>query len=594
MPKAWRGLLERKVRTVLALLGVTICVLSLTTADGMAGYMRVERAHDAARFANSLLVQSPGAGYPPFRAMLRFSSVSSMLDRRDIVPDESTPILLLVLAAANNPMDIAGVIGLGIWPGHEKVWLGFAEATTGQMTLAGQGDDAVILGSDAARHYGVAAPGEAVTIAGQPWRVVGVLRGTGFKHLDGLAVMPLATSQAAFGLEDWVSAILLTTPQGGIQQLADSLAAGYPGVEVFTQTRIQAFLQRELTLSNSFLGVLTLIAFMIAVLIMAGIMGIAVGERAENIQRLRRLGGNRLSILGTTMIETLTLSVIGGIIGAAAAVPTAYALGWTWILTWVEMARVASLVVLAGLVAGAYPAFRAARAYPQALRYDDLKVRMEEVTSEKQLVDQAYRHQVIGREEERERLARELHDQAIQGLVGLKFHVAEQLPGRDSDIQPMISEIIESLRRVCSDLRPPALEAMGLTATLRSYVGDFSQRSGLSIELHVVGEERRLPQEAELSLFRVAQEALINAWRHAQAPGAEVRLSFDSQGAILTVSDRGRGFEVPKKLGEMTRAGHFGLVGMRERMQLAEGSLEVGSKPGDGTTVTARIPSIGS
>jgi two-component system sensor histidine kinase DegS len=154
----------------------------------------------------------------------------------------------------------------------------------------------------------------------------------------------------------------------------------------------------------------------------------------------------------------------------------------------------------------------------------------------------------------------------------------------------MINDIIESLRRVCSDLRPPALERLGLAATLRSYVGDFSIRTGLAADLRLVGEERRLSQEAELSLFRVAQEALINAWKHAQAPGAEVRLCFDSLGVGLTVRDRGRGFHVPPSLEEMAKDGHFGLVGMRERVLLAGGSLEVDSRPGEGTTVAARIP----
>jgi putative ABC transport system permease protein len=584
--QAWRALWERRVRTAIAVIGVTICVLALTTVDGMSGYTRYERAQDAARFVDSLLLQPAGAGYPPFRGMLRLSSVASVLDRPDIVPGDSTPILLLVLAPSDNPMDIAGVIGLGVWPGREGVWLDSVEAASGRSTLAGQGDDAVILGSGAARHYGVSSAGETITIAARRWRVAGVLEETGFIRMDGLVVMPLETSQAAFGLEDWISAVLLTTPGGGIPELAVSLTAVYPGLEVFTPTRIRASLQREVSLPNNFLGALTWIAFMIAVLIMAGIMSMAVRERAGDIERIRGLGDNRFAILGYTMIETLSLGVAGGILGAAASVPLAYVLGWKWILSWGAMARVEILVVLAGILAGAYPAFRAARAYPQALRYDELRRRMEEVAAEKRLVDQAYHHQVRGREEERERLARELHDQAIQGLVGLKFHAAE-------NVQPMINDIIESLRRVCSDLRPPALERLGLAATLRSYVGDFSLRTGLSIDLRLVGEERRLPQDVELSLFRVAQEALINAWKHAQAPGAEVRLCFDSLGAGLTVSDRGRGFGVPQRLEEMAKAGHFGLVGMRERMLLAGGSLEVESKPGEGTTVAARIPAAG-
>ena len=146
------------------------------------------------------------------------------------------------------------------------------------------------------------------------------------------------------------------------------------------------------------------------------------------------------------------------------------------------------------------------------------------------------------------------------------------------------------MRDLCTDLRPPALGRVGLAATLRSYVDDFSARTGLPIELHVDGGERRLPPEIELALFRVAQEALTNAWKHAQAPRVKMDLSFGKEMIRLTVGDRGRGFVVPERVGVLVEAGHFGLMGMHERLELVGGTLRVTSEPGQGTIVAAQVP----
>lgn len=602
---AWEGLWERKARTALTLVGVAICVLALTTVDGMLGHMHAERAQDVARFAGRLLLQSPGAGYPPFKSVLREESVAAALDRPEVIADQSTPLLLLALESPDNPMDVAGVIGLGVRPGRERAWLGTAQAVSGRAMLAGEGKEAVLLGSQAARFYGVSAAGERVAIAGRRWRVVGLLRETGVSNVDNLVVMPLASAQRAFGLEGWISAVLLTPRGGQEDDLARSLADEYPALEVNTQEDIRRVLLKELELPRKFLGTISWTVFVIAVLIVANVMSIAVRERTQKVEPIRAIGGERSAILSHTLAEALVVSLSGGVLGALAAVLTAYIFNWTWILTWGEMLRVVGLVLMAGLLAGVYPAYRAARAYPQALRYDELRRQMEEVAAEKRGIDQAYRQLVRGREEERERLAHELHDQAIQSLVGLKFHLAEKAPDARVELQSRIDGVIDGLRRLCADLRPPALDRLGLVAALRSYVDGFSERTGLPVELrvngdpsasdsmsspHRSGQARRLSSEVELSLFRVAQEALTNAWKHAQAPKVKVILQFSEEAVKLTVIDRGRGFEVPERLGTLAEAGHFGLVGMRERMELIGGMLRVISGPGQGTTIVAWVP----
>lgn len=587
---AWRGLWQRKVRTALTLIGVAACVLALTTMDGMMGYMQTEREIEVKRMAERMLLQPHGAGYPPLKHTLRAESVIAALDQPGVTADESTPLLFLTLEPPDSPMDIAEVIGVGLWPGHERAWLGSVEAASGRATLAGKGDDVVILGHQAARFYGVSVAGETVTLAGRDWRVTGVLEELKTPYVDDLVLMELASAQETVGAGEWISAVLLTAEEGQSDSLALALADEYPSLEINTQADIRRWVLDEMELPNNFMGTTSWIALVIVVLIVANVMSIAVRERAQEMELIRAIGGKRSTILGYTLAEALTLSLCGGALGALIAVPIAHLFDWAWILNWKEMARVAGLVLAAGVLAGVYPAYRAARAYPQALRYDELRRQVEEVTAEKRAIDQAYRQLVQGREEERERLARELHDQAIQSLVGLKFHLAEKVPDTQDDLQTEIDGVIGTLREMCADLRPPALDRLGLVATLRAYANDLGARAEMPIELRVEGQERRMYPEIELAFFRVAQEALANAWKHAQAPKVKVTLRFDEETVRLTVADRGRGFEVPQRLGVLAEAGHFGLMGMHERLELVGGILRVASEPGQGTTIIAQAP----
>ena len=586
----WRGLWKRRVRTALTLVGVAACVFAFATADGMLRALQSERSEEVARYDGRVWLQSRGSGYLPFKDTLREESVASVLDRPDIIVDESTPMLFLALEPADNPMDEAGVIGLGLWPGREQAYLAGTPVSVGQATLAGERDDAVILGSRAAQFYGVSVVGQTVAIVGQHWRVVGILEETGSHRLDNLVVMPLTAAQAAFGLDGWISAMLLTARGGQVDELTRSIIEEYATLDVYTQEDIYHALLWELELPTRFLGALSWAALVIAGLIITNIMSIAVQEHAEEVDLLRAIGERNASIWAYIVTEGLSLSLGGGLLGVFAAIPTAYALDWAWIIAWGEMLRPLGLVLVVGFLGSMYPAYRAARIYSKALRYNELREQVDELAAEKRAINRAYGHMVRGREEERERLARELHDTTIQSLVGLKFHLVENAPDTQAKLQSEIDEVIDVLRKLCADLRPPALERLGLVAVLKSYIDDFAQSHQQPSSLRVEGDARRLPPDVELAIFRVAQEALTNAWKHAHTRSVDVVLSFEREAVGLKVSDLGRGFSVPVWLGMLTDEGHFGLVNMQERMELVGGALRVTSEVGKGTVVSARAP----
>lgn len=203
-----------------------------------------------------------------------------------------------------------------------------------------------------------------------------------------------------------------------------------------------------------------------------------------------------------------------------------------------------------------------------------------------------------GQEEERRRLARELHDDTIQSLIALNQRLQlAQLGAKDAAAEAQLAEMgrmaeqtIADLRRVTRDLRPIYLEDLGLAPALQMLARDAAQ-NGPAVEFSVDGEERRLSPAAELAFYRIAQEALSNVARHAGATRAGVALRFTPASTRLTVSDDGSGFAVTQDFSALAAAGHYGLVGMRERAQAAGARLEIASAPGKGTRLTVEASS---
>ena len=210
---------------------------------------------------------------------------------------------------------------------------------------------------------------------------------------------------------------------------------------------------------------------------------------------------------------------------------------------------------------------------------------------------------IWAQEEERRRVARELHDEAGQALtaviIGLERGLASmpEVYATDLPVQPrqLISNLrdlavqtLDEMRKLALELRPSVLDDLGLVAALRQYVRATEERTGLTTHLSVsFEEEQRLEPEVETALFRIAQEALTNAIRHAHASSVEVRLRRIPHAVTLDVRDDGVGLSAMPSLGS---AEHLGMFGMRERAQLLGGSFEVAPVSPRGTLVRVTIP----
>lgn len=207
---------------------------------------------------------------------------------------------------------------------------------------------------------------------------------------------------------------------------------------------------------------------------------------------------------------------------------------------------------------------------------------------------------VQAQEEERQRLARELHDEVGQMLTGIKLHLAvldntisseqSQLHQLVAEGQALVKTTMEEVRRMVMDLRPTLLDDLGLIPALDSYLENFTERTGLLVQAQLTLGTARLPAAMETALYRIFQEALTNVVRHAAARQVQVTLKIVDSQLLASIEDDGRGFDPTARLRDAWREGHMGIVGIRERVTLFNGSLELTSAPGKGTQLTISLP----
>ncbi|HZI16994.1 MAG TPA: PAS domain S-box protein [Pyrinomonadaceae bacterium] len=215
--------------------------------------------------------------------------------------------------------------------------------------------------------------------------------------------------------------------------------------------------------------------------------------------------------------------------------------------------------------------------------------------------EELLRRLVDAQEDERRRISRELHDQLGQRMtalmMGLKTLSADSRGRRSAleslrKLQGLADEMTRELHALAWGLRPPALDDLGLHTALYNYAEEWAERTRVTVDFQSTGIEggRRLPVEVETALYRIAQEALTNLFKHSGADRASLILERLSDHVVVMIEDNGRGFDAEAALRPSARGGRLGLLGMRERAAMLGGSLNIESAPGAGTTVLVRVP----
>jgi two-component system, NarL family, sensor histidine kinase UhpB len=247
-----------------------------------------------------------------------------------------------------------------------------------------------------------------------------------------------------------------------------------------------------------------------------------------------------------------------------------------------------------------------ARAYrvlfpdPDVERLGDTLNTMLDVLQEHRGLLQKMSEQVLAaQEDERKRIARELHDETAQALTTLlirlkileRARTAAEMRGQINELRMLTAETLEAVRKLAVELRPATLDDLGLLAALEAYAEAYSSRNSVEVRFQALGFDEpadRLPKQIELVLYRVVQEALTNAAKHAQPRQVRVTLTRTPDDVLAMVSDDGRGFAVEEMMRSRERG--LGLFGMQERLALVDGQLVIDSDPGHGTRIHARVP----
>jgi signal transduction histidine kinase len=233
---------------------------------------------------------------------------------------------------------------------------------------------------------------------------------------------------------------------------------------------------------------------------------------------------------------------------------------------------------------------------------DELELRVKKRTAELARANEELRRLpsmlISAQEEERKRLGAELHDSIGQTLVAVKLNVEMALLAKNADnlkealeklqqVAPTLRNVIREIRAIYTGLRPTMLDNLGLISTLQWFCREFENlHPNCTINLQTLVENEKVPEELNVVIFRIAQEALNNIAKHSRAECVDISLSKNGNGIELVVSDDGVGMNLEQIL-QTSTARSLGLTSMRERAELTGGSFSIGSAPGEGTTIRA-------
>ena len=240
---------------------------------------------------------------------------------------------------------------------------------------------------------------------------------------------------------------------------------------------------------------------------------------------------------------------------------------------------------------------------PDALDWqliDQLADQIDALDSANVALQNAQRRLLTELEGERKRLAREIHDQVIQDLLGVNYRLEEieadevvtpTLEDELESVRHRIRDLVDDLRHICGSLRPPTIDSLGLGPALQSFTHDWSQRTGIPVILDLDPNLGRLPEAIELSIFRIVQEGLSNVHKHASASATQVSLNHTTPRTLmLSISDDGKGPVGGIDPATLQVEGHYGLLGISERVALMGGRSKFQNQPDGGFLVQAEIP----
>jgi len=374
---AFKNLWARKTRSILTILGVAICVMLYLFMAGTTAMVEGNLEKEIAKYAGQIYVKSPavsgwsGAEFPPASSVIDGETARHILEETPGIDKErSIPILFNALtreAYPGGPRTLAVCLPAG----REEVYIGKVEAATGSNHFTSNTAAEAILGKVAAESF-KAEVGKTISIAGEDVPVRGILGESEIMAINFTVLLPLDYAQGLFRQPDSVSAVLLSARSvGEVETVTDAVNARFPKLETMSQKEMAKNMDDMLAGMRIYLGGMSTAAVMVAIVVILVVMIMAVSERTRDIGTLRAIGARKRTILGLIVQESFVLSFIGGVLG----VPLCYLMN---AIMYKEIFVMAGTIpqgviaaIIAGIIGGIYPAWRAARVDPlEALRYE--------------------------------------------------------------------------------------------------------------------------------------------------------------------------------------------------------------------------------
>ncbi len=366
---AYKNLKFRITRSLLTVFGILAAIQLYIMMSNIMGYFDHETQRQISGMAGRIVVEdkSENNNYPPLNTVIEEKYAGQILQTSGIDLSRSSALLFQTLVPAPGPGMPPSVLAVGVEPGKENVYLGNYDVR-GESILAGNNN--AILGLKAAEHYGVQI-GDRLTLRDYRFTVAGIVHDADWL-IDGSILIPLKTSQEIFVRPSLISAVLVTAAKADeAKSLGDQISSIHPKLHASTSEELAKNAEKLLKSTRTFFTMINSTAIVIAIIVVTIVMVMSIFERRKEIGTLKAIGATKRKIIGIIMAESLTVSILGGII----ALPVSFVLNrlmfGEWVLNpgkWLETLVVSALV---GLLAALWPAWAAQRVNPlESLRYE--------------------------------------------------------------------------------------------------------------------------------------------------------------------------------------------------------------------------------
>jgi len=371
---------RRKVRTLLTILGIAVCIQMFTIISSIIDYTISDLEGEMSKYAGQMYVKaksvssSTGETFPPMNSSILQDDGDKVLEDfgEEIQQDLSTPVIFNMIAGPAGPNMPPQALAVGVTPGKEQAYTGEdVKVESGSLELK-QGEKQVVLGADAAAFFKVDQVGDSIQLSGEKYTVSGLLESAN-RVVNPLVLLSVEDAKETFSLADTYSTVLLTVKKlDDIEIISKEITSDNDKLEVMTQEGIAENINSSLQGTKMFMSTILITVVGVAVIVILIVMVLAIMERTKEIGVLRAIGASKREIMSSVLLESLIMSFIGGTIGVGLGFLVLLFVFQAPYFFTNEIAFLAvGMSILIGVLSSLYPSFRAVKIHPQeALRYE--------------------------------------------------------------------------------------------------------------------------------------------------------------------------------------------------------------------------------